>query len=118
MVRYCKLIETCTCKTHTCTHAYMRTHTHTCTHIHTCIHTHARTHTHTHTHTHTRTHTHTGLLLFGLFKAGALLVDEDYEFNASAALLFGTIVAAVDPVAVSGHSHAHTHTHTHTHTRP
>ncbi len=46
-------------------------------------------------------HTHTGLVLFGLYEAGALLVGMDVEFTVSAALLFGTIVAAVDPVAVS-----------------
>ena len=44
-----------------------------------------------------------GLTLFGLRNAGAVLTgpNSQVEFSESAALLFGTICAAVDPVAVS-----------------
>ena len=42
-----------------------------------------------------------GACLFGLFHAGALLAGTDVDFTISSALLFGTICAAVDPVAVS-----------------
>ena len=42
-----------------------------------------------------------GVCLFGLFHAGALLTGSDVDFTISSALLFGTICAAVDPVAVS-----------------
>ena len=46
-----------------------------------------------------------GFILFGLFRGGVLLnfdtSGEPIHFTISAALLFGTICAAVDPVAVS-----------------
>ena len=43
-----------------------------------------------------------GLCLFGLFHAGIVLTGSasDVNFTLSSALLFGTICAAVDPVAV------------------
>lgn len=44
-----------------------------------------------------------GLTLFGLRNVGGVLTgpNSQVEFSVSAALLFGTICAAVDPVAVS-----------------
>ena len=44
-----------------------------------------------------------GLTLFGLKNVGVVLTgsNSQVEFSESAALLFGTICAAVDPVAVS-----------------
>lgn len=44
-----------------------------------------------------------GLTLFGLNEVGVVLAgsNKDVNFTISAALLFGTICAAVDPVAVS-----------------
>jgi hypothetical protein len=44
-----------------------------------------------------------GLTLFGLRNVGGVLTgpNSQVEFSESAALLFGTICAAVDPVAVS-----------------
>ena len=50
-----------------------------------------------------------GFILFGLFHGGVLLnfdtSGEPIQFTISAALLFGTICAAVDPVAVSAANH-------------
>ena len=42
-----------------------------------------------------------GFTLYGLFQAGMLLGGLNVNFTISSALLFGTICAAVDPVAVS-----------------
>ena len=51
----------------------------------------------------------TGLCLYGLFEAGLLLTGTEsvagVNFTLSSALLFGTICAAVDPVAVSSPTH-------------
>jgi len=41
-----------------------------------------------------------GFTLYGLYQAGTLLVGLNVQFTIPSALLFGTICAAVDPVAV------------------